>query len=354
MGKTVKALGTHCYLGGFLIGLQRAGLDVVGSLETWKQGMNGARILGLPSQEFPKKPRLKEIKSNIIVGNPPCSRFSHLSLSFFKKEDHENIETFPEILNLSQVARETKAGTIWWETGPLAWSLGEPLLYNFHKHLKKFWGEVATLIVRIDLRSIGIPQKRPRTHIIHRATKSPPPGCSRPIWPPTKRVGEWVGQKTKGFKLENPVFQNKSKNPVEWAKKKSSELTFRSMVPKIFSKNDWYTTAVVSRRLMIWKEENRWFDLLEHASLMTYPLEQIPKLLKVAKTSLGAQVLISKSVAPKITEWVAREIVLPWIRNEKKDGEIKPTLRRQGIWKLDLRISPKMEKALLSGQKTLL
>lgn len=262
--------------------------------------------------------------------------------------------TFPEILDLARVAEQTKADTIWWETGPLAWSLGQPLLSNFHRYLKKIWGEATTLVIRIDLRSVGIPQKRPRTHIIHRATKIAPPDCSRPCWPPTKKVGEWLGERIRGFRLVNPVFQEKAKDPVGWAEKKDCELTFRSMVPKIVSRQDWHTLAVVSRRLMVWQEENRWFDLLEYASLMTYPLERISDLVKITKTPLGAQVLISKSVAPEVTRWIAEGIVLPWIRNEKKQGEVSPTLDQEGIWRLNLSISPRMERALQSGQETLL
>lgn len=354
MGKKLRVIGTHCYLGGFLIGLQKANLEVIRSLEPWKPGMVGAQTLGLPSRPFADSSKLKRIKSNIVVGNPPCSRFSPLSVSFFKKNDHEDIKTFPEILDLAKVAHKAEADTIWWENGPLAWTLGRPLLYNFHEYLKKTWGETTTLIIRVDLRSIGIPHKRPRTHIIHRATKARPPGVPHLIWSPTKTLGEWVQSKTKEFKLENPVFQERSDDPLKWANKKKSEITFRSMVPKVVSKRAWYSPAVVSRRLLVWKEENRWFDLLEYAALMTYPLEQIPKLVAKVKTPLAAQVLISKSVAPDITKWIADRIVSPWITGTKETYEIEPTLCRDEIWELDLRIPPKMERAFNSGQKRLL
>jgi hypothetical protein len=39
----MKILGAHCYLGGFLIGLQQSGNEIVNSLETWKQGREAAQ-----------------------------------------------------------------------------------------------------------------------------------------------------------------------------------------------------------------------------------------------------------------------------------------------------------------------
>lgn len=351
----IKVLGTHCYLGGFLIGLQMAGFKVVKSLEVWNPGLVGAQKLGLPSEKFSfDKISSLKTKADIIVGNPPCSRFSHLSLSFFKKESHKDIKTFPEILDLARTAKQAGAKTIWWETGPLAWSLGKPLLSNFHKYLQKIWGQTTTLLIRIDLRSIGIPQKRPRIHIIHRATKLKPPGCPRFLWPPTIKVGDWVQLKTKDYEFNNPVCQDRIKNPLKWAEKQNREMTFRSMVPKVISAQDWHTNAVVSRRLMIWKEKNRWFDLLEHAALMTYPLERITHLVTKAKTPLSAQVLISKSVAPEITKWVAQKILLPWVNQKNNSSEIVPVSYQEGIWELDLSIAPKMEKAFRSGQETFL
>lgn len=347
-GVTTKVIGVHCYLGGFLIGLQQAGLEVVTSLESWKPGLNGAQTLGLPSSEMAKK--RARLQADLVVGNPPCSRFSHLSLSFFKKSAHEDINTFPEVLELIEVAKTTKAKTIWWETGPLAWSLGKPLLRNLHDFICSIWGETTTLLVRLDLRSIGIPQRRPRIHVIHTRTKFPPPSVPSTTWPTNYTVGEWLTTKLNGYKLQYPVFQKNSNNPVAWAHKRASEMTFRSMVPKIISHKDWYTGSIVSRRLMIWQEKNRWFDLLEHAALMTYPLKRIPKLLSVKKRPLDAQVLISKSVAPAASKWVAENVILPWLNQDSREEEIKPVLREKDIWELDLAIPQRVDRKLLSGQ----
>lgn len=44
----IRVVGTHCYLGGFLIGIQKAGLEVRATAETWKRGAEAAAVLGLP------------------------------------------------------------------------------------------------------------------------------------------------------------------------------------------------------------------------------------------------------------------------------------------------------------------
>ena len=346
----IKAIGTHCYLGGFLLGLQRAGLRVGQSLETWKPGLQGARVLGLNSKETPEIPK-KLPKAHIVAANPPCSRFSHLSLSFFNKKHHQDPESFPQIIDLIKIAKAANAKMIWWETGPLAWSLGRDLLANFHDSLYNIWGRVTTLLVRFDLRYIGIPQKRPRIHVIHINSAVKPPSVPQSVWPTKYRVGEWLKNKTAGYKLENPVFLKNVSDPLAWAKKQESEMTFRSMVPKIISEKDWYTGSVVSRRIMIWKEENRFFDLLEYAALMDYPLEKMHNLISVAKKPLNAQVLISKSVAPAASKWVAENIVLPWLKQKKSENLISPATHQRGIWELDLSIPNKIDGMLRSRQR---
>lgn len=335
-------------MGGFLIGLQQACLEVVTSLESWKPGLKGAQALGLPSIETTEERNC--LRADLVVGNPPCSRFSHLSLSFFNKNAHEDINTFPEVLELIKTAKKARAKIIWWETGPLAWSLGEPLLRNLHRSLSNLWEKTTTLLIRLDLRYLGIPQRRPRVHIIHMRTIKPPPSAPPPVWPSDYTVGDWLTAKLEGCQLQYPVFHQDSDDPLAWANKKASEMTFRSMVPKIISSQDWYTGSVVSRRLMVWQEKNRWFDLLEYAALMTYPLNKTPKLLSVTSGPLSAQVLISKSVAPAASKWVAENILLPWLGRAPKKGVIKPVSTENGIWKLDLTIPHRTDRKLRSGQ----
>ena len=349
----LKVVGTHCYLGGFLLGLQQAGLRVLESEEVWKPGLRGAQSLGLPSKEVSQMPDNLP-KADIVVGNPPCSRFSHLSLSFFDKKSHEDPETFPEILDLVRVAKASRAQVLWWETGPLSWTLGRELLTNFHDQLYDIWDDVTTLLVRLDLRYIGIPQRRPRVHIIHTNMTRKPPTAPETVWPLDYKVGDWLGTETNGCKFEHPVFSKEADDPVAWAEKRDLEMKFRSMVPKIISQKDWYTGSVLSRRLMVWQEENRWFDLLEHAALMTYPLDKILNILSVQPRPLEAQVLISKSVAPAASKWVAEKILLPWLNDQSGFGPVQPTTRRRNFWELDLTISNKVDRALRIGQSPLL
>lgn len=349
----LKVIGTHCYLGGFLLGLQQAGLQILESEEVWKPGLRGAQALGSPSKEVSQMPDdLPE--ANIVVGNPPCSRFSHLSLSFFDKKTHEDPETFPEILDLVKVAKASRAQVIWWETGPLSWTLGRGLLANFHNQLYDVWDNVTTLLARLDLRYIGIPQRRPRVHIIHAHTSNKPPSVPEAVWPSDYKVGDWLKSKTEGYELKRPVFSKETDNPVAWAEKQDMEMKFRSVVPKVISREDWYTGSVLSRRIMVWREENRWFDFLEHAALMTYPLDKILNILSIRPRPLEAQVLISKSVAPAASKWVAENILLPWLNNQSGTGPIQPITHRRNFWELDLTIPSKIDQALRTGQRPLI
>lgn len=348
-----KVTGIHCYLGGFLLGLKQAGLEICQSLEVWKSGFQGAKAINLPVENISEIPRNLK-KTEIVVGNPPCSRFSHLSLSFFDKETRQDPKTFPEIIDLVRVAKNTNAKVIWWETGPLAWTIGRDLLKNFHESLYNIWDRVTTLLVRLDLRYLGIPQKRPRIHVIHINTGVKPPSVPRSVWPSKYKLGEWLEDKTKNYKLRYPIFPQKTNNPVGWARKQAREMTFRSMVPKIISRKSWYTGSVVSRRIMVWKEENRWFDLLEYAALMTYPLEEIENVLSVLRKPLNTQVLISKSVAPAASKWIAEKIVLPWLNQKKITEPVRPSTYYRGIWELDLTIPNKIDNILRSGQEIIL
>ena len=352
----LRVIGTHCYLGGFLLGLQSMGMEILTSAETWKAGAKGAGALGLPVKT------LKEVLSeapdtDIVVGNPPCSRFSHLSLSFFKGKEgaHEDPQTFPEIMELRDVCLSTGAKVLWWETGPLSWSLGRDLIRNYHDSLQAYWGEATTLIVRLDLRYIGVPQRRPRVHIIHMATNTPPPTAPLSLWPTDYTIGEWITKHIDGRELTNPVITLKKgetcENPLQWAHKQDREQKFRSMVPKIVRYDDQCALAVVSRRAMVWEDDNRWWDFLEYAALMTYPLDDCLRLLEITKRPVDAMVLLAKSVAPAASQWVAENILLPWLNNDQHQkhnqqmttddiafGMMPPSRWGTSLWELDLSV----------------
>lgn len=348
----VKVIGTHCYLGGFLIGLQEAGLEIVASAETWKPGMKGAKALGLPvksvSEVLSKTP-----KADIVVGNPPCSRFSHLSFSFFKDKEgiYDDLSTFPEVNEVVNVGLLAGTRVVWWETGPLAWRAGRKLIQNCHERLRAFWGQASTLVVRLDLRYIGIPQRRPRVHIIHAPINVPPPSVPAASWPIDLSVGAWIVAQVRGQKLENAVCTEESRDPLQWACERNLNQKFRSMVPKVIRYDDQYALAVVSRRIMVWEDENRFWDFLEHAALMTYPLDKVANILPLVRRPVDAQVLLSKSVAPAASAWVAEKILLPWLNNEYEMdsnrtstageggfGKVFPSRWGNKLWQLDLDI----------------
>lgn len=293
--------------------------------------------MGLPAELFSEETDIPA--AEMVVGNPPCSRFSHLSLSFFGKDSHEDVNTFPEIIDLVDLAKRSGAGIIWWETGPLAWSLGRPLVKNLHHLLIEIWGEVTTLIIRVDLRYLGIPQRRPRVHLIHLRGRYQPPALPAANWPTGKTAREWINQKTKDFPLNNPLGPKDAVDPLAWAREKERTMTFRSMVPRIYRQDATYTHAVISRRCLLWEEDNRFFDLLEYAALMTYPLNKVLNLLDTGITPAQAQVLLSKSVAPKITAWITNNIITPLLRDTEDhhpEGKVPFISKASNFWEVDL------------------
>jgi site-specific DNA-cytosine methylase len=261
--------------------------------------------------------------------------------------------------DLSKLAKVKNAHTIWWETGPLAYSVGIPLLINYHKHIQTLLDDdLTTIIFRIDLRYLGIPQRRPRNHIIHirkNLNEEQLPKIPKMKWPINRPISTWLQEKVKENKLSNPILPNKKINstPVKWAKKCDEEMTFRSMVPKVVANQDHYTLSVLTGRPFIWKEENRFFDLLEYAALMTYPLDKILSLNKSLSKVKKGQKFLSKSVAPYITKWVFDNIIEQLLNN--KVGNFAKENRKyievdENIWKIDLTIPNKLDRLARKGQ----
>jgi len=351
--KNLNVVGLHCYAGGFLLGLAQAGARILASAESWNLGRKAALELELPAIEL-EKLRKKKITADILVSNPPCSRFSHLSFSFFKrrKGTYESLSSFPELLDILDISKQAKVKVVWWETGPLAWNRGFNLILKMHEQLKSFWGRISTLMIKLDLRYIGIPQRRPRIHILHIAKNAPPPNALRIKWPIRRNLYDWIRIRTKDMKLQLEVKPNKEiSNPIEWAEQQHEKMTFRSMVPKIFSKKDTHCCSIVSRRLMLWEEENRFWDLLEHAAAMTYPLDNIANLLKIRKSPIEAQVLLAKSVAPAASRWICENILIPWRReNLQSNNPTAPISQRENFYKLDLSIPHYLDRNIREGQ----
>lgn len=354
--KRLNVVGLHCYAGGFLLGLAQARAKILSSGESWGLGRKAAQELALPAIEL-EKLRRKKITADILVSNPPCSRFSHLSFSFFKKKKgtYDSLSSFPELLDILDISKQAKVQVVWWETGPLAWNNGFDLILKMHRRLKSLWGRISTLMIKLDLRYIGIPQRRPRVHILHIAKNTPPPNAPRIKWPISRNLYDWIRIRTKDFKLQLEVKPNKdNSNPIEWAEQQQEKMTFRSMVPKIFNTKDTHCCSIVSRRLMLWEEENRFWDLLEHAAAMTYPLDHIPNLLRIRKNPLGAQVLLAKSVAPAASKWICKNILMPWRRGDlQRNNPTAPTSQREDFYKLDLSIPHHLDRNMREGQMVL-
>ncbi len=336
----VKALGTHAYLGGILIGAKAAGIDVVASRESWKPALKAAPIMGnYPVLPFDGKvPMVK-----LVIGNPPCTRFSSMlqgrqSVQEMVKDD---VAGFDELNDILDSARQSGAKAMWWETGPLLWTKGQGMVTSLHDHLLTEWGSsTRTYVVRVDPRSVGVPQRRPRCHVI---------SVARPVrraWPisagtydyPT--IGEYLEERLDVDRLSYPCaygHQHPEMTPVEWAEHIRTHSTFASTMPVLTTRRDAYIQAVVSGRAFVWEDDGRWWDLEEYAAFMGIYGEGIRKVGDAFKFN-EAQQLLSKGVCSHVAEFVARQVVLPAVQpgDHFVDGPVVSPVRQPWVGDRDI------------------
>jgi hypothetical protein len=358
MNRTV--IGRHVYAGGFMLGVQQAGWKPLLSSETWPDPAP------LFNRILPNIPRVRSIEgtmAEITIGNPPCSRFSHMSYDKFNAGDRSQLIKFPELQSVLRVGVEANSHTIWWETGPLAYKAGCDLVAAAHKELEAIWGRCNTLMVFLDTAWTGLPQQRPRTHIVH--TKYPLPES---LIIPQKRsirdlgfvgIFEYVQRDT----VDNPLVHRMEDN--RWIGKYASakeyihnekmhpERGFNATKPLLIGEEDQVVNAIISGRLLYWKNIGRWWELPEYATVMSYPTLQEVDYYAVAKNPVKTLMYLAKSVTPCAASFMV-ENVLEQIYNEQPLKErLKSIYYREmpleidecsGIRKLDLSTGTRVHK----------
>lgn len=297
----MNSIGVHTYFGGFAHGM-RTRTDMQFCVETWDLGIKGATISGLPLRlALPSNS-----KADIVFSNPPCSRFSYQSSGSFNASHRKGLSEFCELQQAVKIARACKAKVFWWETGPLAYGRhGASMLVSTQRAL----GAKFTIAVHYDLRYAGIPQRRPRAHVIHFMTGTP--RFSLPPCEPLLAVNEWLGKRLTREELFRPhgledVFSKCVKTPMDAIRLTQRWGTFSSTKPHVVWDTDRWTPSI-NARVFAWGTQNRYFDILELGELMSYPHEAVSK----TCDELGAQktaTLIAKSVsataAINVFDWV--------------------------------------------------
>lgn len=328
MTEVMKALGIHTYLGGMQLGMRKAGFEDLGSIETWKPAI-GPRTEYLGLKTLTMSEGLSgDIQADFVYANPPCSRYSSMSASYFTADERGEAETFPDLLEAVEIVRASGASLLWWETGPNLWGQGMAMVDDIGRRLSEIWQDsVTSMICKIDLRNCGIPQRRPRCHVMHfRGNREPAPG---PKFTPMLPIGieEWLRGKC-GASEPIPV----GPLPAEFGVSTHDAMitvmrettAFMATRPSIIPEDRRWVGAVLSGRFLSWERRVRWFSIQESAALQSYP----PDLIALAASAVSPRrmlTLLSKGVSPTAVSAVAPLALAP------SSGASGPG----GVWRMD-------------------
>jgi len=296
----IKALGVHSYFGGFAVGVARnKNIRVLGSMENWKPAVTWAPKIGVNVLINGEAPR-----ADYVFGNPPCSRFSPMSYSKYTDESRENLDQFEDMEDVLTTAKYSGAELVHLENGPLMYNNGRDLMSQFNEILE--WPEIYVLVLKVGSMHAGLPQLRPRTHAF--VAKRPFPDIDLTPLAMQDNIGLYMRQWDSEYEYEAVPSCN-IPDPVAYAGMQAKQATFISTRPKIISINDTYAYSMVSSRHFVWLEENAWWPVDHYAAIQGYN----PDGFDYSSPGIPlAMALISKSVSPTITEYLAERIVVPY------------------------------------------
>lgn len=320
------AVSAHVYLGVMALGASRH-VHVAQSHETWKPGIAAREAAGNPvphvglDAPIPKDARL-------VLANPPCSRFSCGSTFAYKKHSDafEDLSAFPELLQVVEIfERAPRAEILWWETGPLIRTKGLGMVESAHRRLRAKW----TLLLPTDPRWSGIPQARPRCHVIHCTSDAPPPCGGRPsAWPISTDLGSWMtDQLTRRWRhdgawtLVKDPFHRDCRTPAETARLVHAIGTFSQSTPRIVRPTDPCAPTVLSGRTSAWDDQpgpSRWWSAEEFAVLMTAPPEWGRGVELSRPNRMWSTVALSKGVVGDVAARVCEDYVVPALQGTRR------------------------------------
>ncbi len=301
----MRVLGVHTYAGGFLRGLMDSGCNVVGSLETWEKPRLMAAMLGIKSVH---QDDVGHLDVDMVVGNPPCSRFSNLSQDRYSDASRCSLAMFDELHDVIQAGIDSQAQIIWWENGPLVFSRGRELIADIHRKLRRRWGACSTFVVKFDLRHAGVPQYRPRTHVLHMVGNMVLPVEPPELVPCEVSVGSWVKSRAASFPLAMQG-QNRVDDPSITIPKEQARHGFNACKPRFVDEEAAYAPTVLSGRDQAWLHENAWWSLADYAALQGYPVMDYTEACRAGRRMEEVRTFLSKSVSPCASAYIYEQVV---------------------------------------------
>ena len=303
----MNVIGAHTYMGGFVRGLIQAGWKSLGSVEVWKEPQRLAEYLGVKHLDLWTE-SLPKGSVDLVVGNPPCSRFSSASQTAFDVHSKTNLCAFEDLQFILNLGKASKAPVVWWENGPLAYTSGREMIQQAHD----FIGAKVTVVLKFGMPLTGALQNRTRTHVFHIMNNAvdytqlaiPVSDYQEvPVYPwimynlDERTVRPYVHENY--YPMNDPV----STVAAQWGPQE--KFGFFATKPICINENQRYVPGVVSGRYQAWENHNRWWSIAEYASAMSYPTDvDWEKIFGLT----GNKVLtyMSKSVAPRASEWLAQ------------------------------------------------
>lgn len=319
MNYTYTVAGVHCYAGGFILGCEKGGMTVVGSHETWPAAFEFREQLGIKLLPF----KLEE-KVDVVVANPPCSRFSSSSFNKFSCDDRSALSNFADLQYALDFGIKNATKVIWWENGPLAWGKnGVEIIKTAHDYVEKYAAcKVTTLVLKVDTYACGLTQSRPRTHVIHLLGDYLVAGIPLPILPEYSTVHEFLEHAHaydfpptqvfgKPFVIDDPVSQFYSAKEYGnggWSRR-----------PQMSRMNAKASHSIWSR-LLLWEEPNRWLYINEAAALMGLPTEGVDYAKLYDGNVIKTMMVMGKGVATYASSFLAERLIIPALNERRVDG----------------------------------
>ena len=368
--KSVKAVAVHTYLGGMQLGVAET-CDVETSLESWEDAiearLRASERLAASKMDFvPPWDDLKTWsgKADLVFANPPCARFSVTSARHYSAVKKTDLGEFCELQDVCGIAQSSGASMMWWETGPMLWTKGRDMVESIHRYMERWWGSCTTLLVKVDARTFGIPQKRSRVHAIHCEGRFVPTvNQLADMWPIKLTAHEWVvDQMTRRWKPQskwllptNPsMLDTKPRDdwgdPIKYCQVQDLTCTFGQGKPQQFSVKDPFLPVVLSGRLGCWSELKRWISIEEWSAFMTIP----PTYARAVADEIGSLKtlqLLSKGVCSDVSKGVSESFALPMLSRSGDTSLTADDMWNEDCYEVDVSVFDRRKRRFRQGHQ---
>jgi len=351
-----KAVGGYIFAGGFTLGMQAAGFDVLAHLEDGGYGVKTCRL------NFPDLPifvgadtwpldSLRDEAPAVVYGNPPCAAWSSLNGKRTTTETWKHDDRINCTLKHFKLLEELEPKAWCWESVERAWSVGREFVEDLVDRAVDLGYSVD--LVLFDGQFVGGRHRRRRFFFV--ATKVDidwvGPGLTKPLT--VQEVLDLVDDPGYGVPLREDLHaawhetrfnQNLAEaweelyppEQREYRETKSGKrfvkgrpsFRYRKMDP-----NDVAPTVVGDS--LVHPHEPRLVTFREAKAFCGYLLD-----FELESQATGAYDLLTRAVMPPVGEWFGRRVHEALDKNlsaghVQADGEIKPRVRLVDLRKPD-------------------